>query len=214
MNPTDNKVSQLLGQHGPGPPHPRPHRRPGRHGLAVHHGQREAAWSAGHLPHHPPRRRPGRAPPGRRPVTAQHPAHGPDCPTSYDRGYPTHVIQDLAGHADARTTRRYDLARESLDRSPAGDLGAIFAAGTRAARRSMVAPAHTQTGLLFRSGLEREPPSLRSGAAPIRGAELASPGPWAQRMWTGSSPCRSRLRAMKISVLITGVPFQCAATAA
>jgi integrase/recombinase XerD len=47
----------------------------------------------------------------------------------HDRGYPTHVIQDLAGHADSRTTRRYDLARESLDRSPAYDLGAIFAAG-------------------------------------------------------------------------------------
>ena len=47
----------------------------------------------------------------------------------YDRNYPTHVIQDLAGHADPRTTRTYDLARESLDRSPANDLGAIFAAG-------------------------------------------------------------------------------------
>jgi integrase/recombinase XerD len=47
----------------------------------------------------------------------------------HDRSYPTHVIQDLAGHADSRTTRRYDLARESLDRSPANDLGAIFAAG-------------------------------------------------------------------------------------
>jgi integrase/recombinase XerD len=47
----------------------------------------------------------------------------------HDRSYPTHVIQDLAGHADSRTTRRYDLAREALDRSPANDLGAIFAAG-------------------------------------------------------------------------------------
>ncbi len=47
----------------------------------------------------------------------------------YDRSYPTHIIQDLAGHADSRTTRRYDLNRESLDRSPANDLGAIFAAG-------------------------------------------------------------------------------------
>lgn len=47
----------------------------------------------------------------------------------HDRGYPTHVIQDLAGHADSRTTRRYDLARESLDRSPANDLGVIFTAG-------------------------------------------------------------------------------------
>jgi site-specific recombinase XerD len=51
----------------------------------------------------------------------------------HDRQYPTHIIQDLiqdlAGHADARTTRRYDLAKDSLDRSPANDLGAIFAAG-------------------------------------------------------------------------------------
>lgn len=47
----------------------------------------------------------------------------------HDRGYPTHVIQDLAGHADSRTTRRYDLARGLLDRSPANDLGAIFAKG-------------------------------------------------------------------------------------
>lgn len=47
----------------------------------------------------------------------------------HDRSYPTHIIQDLAGHADSRTTRRYDLARESLDRSPANELGAIFAAG-------------------------------------------------------------------------------------
>jgi site-specific recombinase XerD len=47
----------------------------------------------------------------------------------HNHNYPTHVIQDLAGHADSRTTRRYDLARESLDRSPANDLGSIFAAG-------------------------------------------------------------------------------------
>lgn len=47
----------------------------------------------------------------------------------HDRGYPTHIIQDLAGHADSRTTRRYDLGRESLDRSPANELGAILAAG-------------------------------------------------------------------------------------
>jgi len=47
----------------------------------------------------------------------------------HDWSYPTHIIQDLASHADSRTTRRYDLARESLDRSPANDLGAIFASG-------------------------------------------------------------------------------------
>lgn len=47
----------------------------------------------------------------------------------HERNYPTHVIQDLAGHADSRTTRRYDLGREGLDRSPANELGAILAAG-------------------------------------------------------------------------------------
>jgi integrase/recombinase XerD len=33
------------------------------------------------------------------------------------------------GHADPRTTRRYDQARETLDRSPAYDLGQLLAAG-------------------------------------------------------------------------------------
>lgn len=47
----------------------------------------------------------------------------------FDRGYPTHIIQDIAGHADSRTTRRYDLHRGALDRSPANDLGSIYAAG-------------------------------------------------------------------------------------
>jgi len=46
-----------------------------------------------------------------------------------DRGTPLHVVQDLLGHADPRTTRRYDRARESLDRSPAYELGAALAAG-------------------------------------------------------------------------------------
>lgn len=46
-----------------------------------------------------------------------------------DRGCPLHVVQDLLGHADPRTTRRYDRARESLDRSPAYELGAALAAG-------------------------------------------------------------------------------------
>ncbi|MFG2076951.1 tyrosine-type recombinase/integrase [Nonomuraea maritima] len=43
--------------------------------------------------------------------------------------YPLHVVQDLLGHADPRTTRRYDRARDTLDRSPAYDLGAEFARG-------------------------------------------------------------------------------------
>jgi len=46
-----------------------------------------------------------------------------------DRGHPLHVVQDFLGHADPRTTRRYDRARESLDRSPAYDLAATLAAG-------------------------------------------------------------------------------------
>jgi integrase/recombinase XerD len=39
-------------------------------------------------------------------------------------GRPLHVVQDFAGHADPRTTRRYDRARDSLDRSPAYALAA------------------------------------------------------------------------------------------
>ena len=42
-------------------------------------------------------------------------------------GRPLHVVQDFAGHADPRTTRRYDRARESLDRSPAYGLAASVA---------------------------------------------------------------------------------------
>jgi integrase/recombinase XerD len=44
-------------------------------------------------------------------------------------GRPLHVVQDFAGHADPRTTRRYDRARDSLDRSPAYALAASVAPG-------------------------------------------------------------------------------------
>jgi integrase/recombinase XerD len=40
------------------------------------------------------------------------------------QGRPLHVVQDFAGHADPRTTRRYDRDRNSLDRSPAYELAA------------------------------------------------------------------------------------------
>jgi len=39
------------------------------------------------------------------------------------QGTPLHIVQDLAGHADPRTTRRYDRAAGALDRSPAYELG-------------------------------------------------------------------------------------------
>ncbi|WP_434096335.1 hypothetical protein [Streptosporangium roseum] len=38
-------------------------------------------------------------------------------------------MQDLLGHADPRTTRRYDRARGALHRSPAYRLGQDFAHG-------------------------------------------------------------------------------------
>jgi integrase/recombinase XerD len=45
------------------------------------------------------------------------------------KGKPTHIVQDFAGHADPRTTRRYDRAAGNLDRSPAYEIGAALAAG-------------------------------------------------------------------------------------
>jgi integrase/recombinase XerD len=43
-------------------------------------------------------------------------------------GAALHEVQDLMGHADPRTTRRYDRARRSLDRSPAHRLAEAMAA--------------------------------------------------------------------------------------
>lgn len=42
------------------------------------------------------------------------------------QGVPLHIVQDLAGHADPRTTRRYDRAAGALDRSPAYQIGQLL----------------------------------------------------------------------------------------
>jgi site-specific recombinase XerD len=44
-------------------------------------------------------------------------------------GHALHVVQDFLGHANPATTRRYDDNRESLNRSPAYELGQSLQAG-------------------------------------------------------------------------------------
>src|ERR1017187_3868498 len=46
-----------------------------------------------------------------------------------DAGGSLRDLQDAMGHADPRTTRRYDRARYSLDRSPGYALAGYLAAG-------------------------------------------------------------------------------------
>jgi site-specific recombinase XerD len=46
-----------------------------------------------------------------------------------DAGAALRDVQDLLGHADPRTTRRYDRSRGSLDRSPAYLIASLFASG-------------------------------------------------------------------------------------
>lgn len=45
---------------------------------------------------------------------------------SREVGVPLEDVQDAAGHADPRTTRRYDRARHSLERHPTHTLGQLF----------------------------------------------------------------------------------------
>lgn len=46
---------------------------------------------------------------------------------SHEAGVPLEDVQDAAGHADPRTTRRYDRGRHNLDRHPAYTLVAFLA---------------------------------------------------------------------------------------
>ena len=48
-------------------------------------------------------------------------------PLAREAGVPLEDVQDAAGHADPRTTRRYDRGRHNLDRHPAYALGAYLA---------------------------------------------------------------------------------------
>lgn len=53
------------------------------------------------------------------------------------QGEPLHYVQDLLGHADPRTTRRYDQAHAALERSPAYRLGQAFAQGETQAQQTI-----------------------------------------------------------------------------
>jgi len=48
---------------------------------------------------------------------------------SLEAGVPLHRVQDGAGHADPRTTRRYDRARHALDGHATYALAAFVAEG-------------------------------------------------------------------------------------
>ncbi|MBG0825980.1 tyrosine-type recombinase/integrase [Planomonospora sp. ID91781] len=72
-----------------------------------------------------------------------------------DAGEELHVVQDLLGHADPRTTRRYDRARGALHRSPAYRLGQDFTSG-EARFVEQMAPTATPT-------IPPRPPSTTTG---------------------------------------------------
>ena len=49
-------------------------------------------------------------------VRSPHSARHTAITLALDNGAALHDVQDMAGHADPRTTRRYDRSRNSLDR--------------------------------------------------------------------------------------------------
>jgi site-specific recombinase XerD len=60
---------------------------------------------------------------------------------SREQGVPLEDVQDAMGHADPRTTRRYDRDRHNLERDPALKLGALYTA-----RETSVSPAANPKG--------------------------------------------------------------------
>jgi integrase/recombinase XerD len=57
-----------------------------------------------------------------------HPLRHTAITLALDAGAPLRDVQDLAGHDDPRTTRRYDRSRHNLDRSPSYALASYLAA--------------------------------------------------------------------------------------
>src|SRR4029079_13100051 len=111
------------------PAHPRHRRR-----AAVHHRHPRAPRPRPRVPPPPP---PPPPPPGRPRATrarisaadrlSPHSVPHAFATTARAEGVPLEDVQDAMGHADPRTTRRYDRDRHNLDRDPAYTIAAARA---------------------------------------------------------------------------------------
>ncbi|MGI8751046.1 MAG: tyrosine-type recombinase/integrase [Acidimicrobiales bacterium] len=80
--------------------------------LCVRREDRHHPAGASHRPHRPPRRPPSGFAKSIGPHTLRHAF----ITAALDAGVPLRDVQEVASHADPRTTMRYDRARVSLDR--------------------------------------------------------------------------------------------------